>query len=124
MSIGTENGAAAEGCPCGCGAAEKAHCWKESDWEANERANEIISALSAAIEGRREDALRIAAAVGDGTVEAAVGLILRIPGMEQTSREAHQGIAKQKATNERLRAEVERLRAILADTLPDDAGAK
>lgn len=29
MSIDTGNGGAATGCPCGCGAAEKAHCWKE-----------------------------------------------------------------------------------------------
>lgn len=22
-----------EGCPCGCGAAKKSHCWRESGWE-------------------------------------------------------------------------------------------
>lgn len=44
-----------------------------------------------------------------------------IAGLEQGNREAHQGIAKQKAANERLRAEVASLRGILADTLPDDA---
>lgn len=124
MSIDTGNGGAATGCPCGCGAAEKAHCWKDSDWEANGRADEIVSALAAAVEGRRGDALRIAHAIGDGTVEAAVGLILRVPGMEQTSREAHQGIAREKAANERLRAEVEKLRGVpRPEDLPDDPEA-
>lgn len=131
MSIDTGNGGAATGCPCGCGAAEKAHCWRESDWEANGRADEIVSALAAAVEGRRGDALRIAHAIGDKTVEAAVGMILRVPGMEQTSREAHQAIAREKARTmiardgaEVLRGEIERLRAMFVQpaVVTEDVG--
>lgn len=80
MSIGTGNGVTPEGCPCGCGAAEKAHCWRESDWEESSAAKALR-----AENGR---------------------LLERIAGLEQANREAHQGIAKEKATNERLRAEV------------------
>jgi chromosome segregation ATPase len=80
MSIGTENGAAADGCPCGCGAAEKAHCWKESDWEE--------SSAARALRAENEHLRNV------------------IAGLEQGNREAHQGIAKQKAANERLRVEV------------------
>ena len=98
MSIGTGNGVTPEGCPCGCGAAEKAHCWRESDWEE--------SSAAKALRAENEHLRNV------------------VSGLEQGNREAHQGLAKQKAANERLRAEVERLRGILADTLPDDAGAK
>ena len=80
MSIGTGIDAAAVGCPCGCGAAEKAHCWKESDWEE--------SSAARALRAENEHLRAV------------------IAGLEQGNREAHQGIAKQKAANERLRAEI------------------
>ena len=80
MSIGTGIGAAAVGCPCGCGAAEKAHCWKESDWEE--------SSAARALRAENEHLRSV------------------IAGLEQGNRELHQGIAKQKAANERLRAEI------------------
>ena len=86
MSIGTGIDAAAEGCPCGCGAAEKAHCWKESDWEE--------SSAAKALRAENEHLRNV------------------IAGLEQGNREAHQGIAKQKAANDRLRAEVERRRVV------------
>jgi hypothetical protein len=93
MSIGTGNGVTPEGCPCGCGAAEKAHCWRESDWEESSAAKALR-----AENGR---------------------LLERIAGLEQANREAHQGIAKEKARTaiaragaEVARGEVERLRAM------------
>ncbi len=92
MSIGTESGPA-EGCPCGCGAAEKAHCWKESDWEE--------SSAARALRAENEQ------------------LLIRISGLEQANREAHQAIAREKARTviardgaKVLRGEVERLRAM------------
>lgn len=98
MSIGTGIDAAAVGCPCGCGAAEKAHCWKESDWEE--------SSAAKALRSENEHLRNV------------------IAGLEQGNREAHQGIAKQKAANERLRAEVERLRGVpRPEDLPDDPEA-
>lgn len=93
MSIGTGIGAAAEGCPCGCGAAEKAHCWKESDWEE--------SSAAKALRAENEHLRSV------------------IAGLEQGNREAHQAIAREKARTviardgaKVLRGEVERLRAM------------
>ena len=87
MSHGRES---LEGCPCGCGAAEKSHCWRESGWEESPAAKALRS---------ENEHLRNS-----------------LRGLEQGNRELHQGIAKQKAANAKLCREADERRAAAEQT--------